>query len=601
MQINVYNEESVTVKPKVGKGGTLTDFLKTNDTPVGKLDAVNKAYVDQVFTNIDIAKINFGTLPSATLPAMSGDVVSGQGSNVLSIRPVTSAGAYARPVVNAKGQVLSGSKYTKDDLPLLPWSKVNTDLPNSPLGYGITDILGPDGGALNFNLTLNGDPTDPNHAANKNFTDTAMSGNLGVGTVATGTILLKYTLTTPTGFLKCNGGYISKTIYSALYNIIGDNTSPVMHIPGAGKPWEQQYYINDQYQINPGSWSDLQPLATGVYGAQAIVTYNRIYLLGGVVSTTGTASAVTYYANVDAIGRPGAWSPSTNLPDPLANSQAIVTKDRVYLLGGNNGSTKVNVIYTAPINNDGSLGNWTTAGTLPIGGIERCQAFITSNKLYLVGGVNDAGDYVNTVYVTTLDENGAISTWSPISRTLPTATASGSVFMVKDRVYYLGGNTVNGNYSTVVYMAVIDDAGDISAWTTTTSLPKGLSHMQVIVTEKKAFIFGGKSYGSNFAQVYASDINVDGSLGSWSEITPIPYNVYDGCVVITKGNAILIGGRDVNPLTKVYQAVITGGTSDYRAYYTGYTNTPLPYMTGIFRLPNIGFDAPDKAAYYIKY
>jgi len=48
----------------------------------------------------------------------------------------------------------------------------------------------------------------------------------------------------------------------------------------------------------------------------------------------------------------------------LAESQAIVTNSRVYLLGGYNGAA-VATVYTAPINSDGTLGTWTTGTSLP--------------------------------------------------------------------------------------------------------------------------------------------------------------------------------------------------------------------------------------------
>ena len=67
-------------------------------------------------------------------------------------------------------------------------------------------------------------------------------------------------------------------------------------IPGNGKPWKQQYAINTEQSGDITSW------------------------------TTGPS-----------------------LPGVLGESQAIVTKNRVYLLGGVNGSNYVSTVYTAPI------------------------------------------------------------------------------------------------------------------------------------------------------------------------------------------------------------------------------------------------------------
>jgi hypothetical protein len=68
----------------------------------------------------------------------------------------------------------------------------------------------------------------------------------------------------------------------------------------------------------------------------------------------------------------------------------------VYLLGGYNGSGWVSTVYTAPINSDGSLGTWTTGTSLP-GVLGYSQAIVTKNRVYLLGGYNGSA-YVSTVY-----------------------------------------------------------------------------------------------------------------------------------------------------------------------------------------------------------
>ena len=90
------------------------------------------------------------------------------------------------------------------------------------------------------------------------------------------------------------------------------------------------------------------------------------------------------------------WTTGTSLPGILAESQAIVTKNRVYLLGGYDDNSYVNTVYTALINEDGSLGAWTTGTSLP-GNLGDSQAIVTKNRVYLLGGYDD-NSYVNTVY-----------------------------------------------------------------------------------------------------------------------------------------------------------------------------------------------------------
>ena len=117
-------------------------------------------------------------------------------------------------------------------------------------------------------------------------------------------------------------------------------------IPGNGKPWKQQYAINTEQSGDITSWTT-GPSLPGVLGeSQAIVTKNRVYLLGGYIS--GYVSTV-YTALINADGTLGTWTTGPSLPGVLGESQAIVTKNRVYLLGGVNGSNYVSTVYTAPI------------------------------------------------------------------------------------------------------------------------------------------------------------------------------------------------------------------------------------------------------------
>ena len=130
-----------------------------------------------------------------------------------------------------------------------------------------------------------------------------------------------------------------------------------------------------------GAWTTATSLPEALGYSQAVVTSNRVYLLG--VSGSNQTSTV-YTAPINE----GWYSRSLDYRLPVylefkVGSQAIVTSNRVYLLGGINGS--VSTVYTAPINEDGTLGAWTTATSLP-GSFRYSQAVVTSNRVYLLGG-----------------------------------------------------------------------------------------------------------------------------------------------------------------------------------------------------------------------
>jgi len=204
----------------------------------------------------------------------------------------------------------------------------------------------------------------------------------------------------------------------------------------------------------------------------------------------------------------GTWTTDTSLPDVLAYSQAIVTSNRVYLLGGRNGGGYVSTVYTAPINADGTLGTWTTDTSLP-DVLAYSQAIVTSNRVYLLGGRNGGG-YVSTVYTAPINADGTLGTWTT-DTSLPDVLASSQAIVTSNRVYLLGGRN-GGGYVSTVYTAPINADGTLGTWTTDTSLPDALAYSQAIVTSNRVYLLGGRNGGGYVSTVYTAPINADGTL-----------------------------------------------------------------------------------------
>ena len=81
----------------------------------------------------------------------------------------------------------------------------------------------------------------------------------------------------------------------------------------------------------------------------------------------------------------------------------FVSKNKVYLLGGRNTSSWVSLVYTCDINSDGTMGTCTTGTSLP-GNISGSQLIITKNRVYMLGGSSASGVYASTVYTATISD-----------------------------------------------------------------------------------------------------------------------------------------------------------------------------------------------------
>jgi len=355
--------------------------------------------------------------------------------------------------------------------------------------------------------------------------------------------------------LPCNGANYSQSQYSGLYQKIGGAYSRSTNVHVNGKPWKNRFLDMNAGTSTLGSWTTGTSLPGALNYSQAIVTKSRVYLLGGYNGSSYIATVYTAPINSD--GTLGSWTTGTSLPDSIGRSQPIMTKDRVYLLGGWNSSI-VSTVYTAPINSDGTLGTWTTGTSLPAGWTSS-QAIVTNSRVYLLGGYNGSS-YTATVYTAPINSDGTLGTWTT-GTSVPDSIGRSQSIMTKDRVYLLGG--YNGSPVSTVYTAPINSDGTLGTWTTGTSLPGALCNSQAIVTNSRVYLLGGEN-GSPVSTVYTAPINSDGTLGTWTTGTSLPGGLTSTQVIVTNGHVYLLGGNNGSVTSTVYTATISNlGANDY--------------------------------------
>lgn len=590
MRLKTYVDGGYGFKGIPTVGGTLSRPVKILFAPTTPMDAVTKGYVDTAAAFINGSTV-VGTFSAARLPAWTGSDVSSAGGGVFSLSSTgVAAGTYSKVTVDVKGRVTAGGSLIASDIPALSWSKI-INTPTTLAGYGIVDVLTLAGGTMTGTLTLSQNPTLNTHIANKAYTDATVSGG-GVGPYSVGDIVHKTTTTAPSGFLRCNGGDLSKVTYAGLFAVVGymftTPTSPL----GSGQPWKQQYDINPTQSADITGWTTGTTLPVTLAYAQAVVTKNRVYLLGGFTGVTTNAAVYTAVINSD--GTLGTWGTSTNLPGPLYGCHVFVTKNRVYLVGGQTNSGLVATVYTAPINTDGTFGTWATGTSLP-GTVYYSQPLVTKDRVYLLGGyINGAAS--STVYTAPINTDGTIGSWVT-GTSLPGTLYLGQMAVTKNRVYLLGG-LINGAVSSTVYTAPINTDGTLGTWTTGTSLPGIIYQAQVLVTRSKVYMIGGYINGVAAATGYSAPINADGTIGTWTTGTTLPASVYVSQVVAVKNRIHLIGGASAGYYSNVvYTAAITGSLSDYSPYYDG----GATYIdTGYFSLPDLSSKDKPGAYSYIK-
>lgn len=436
-------------------------------------------------------------------------------------------------------------------------------------------------------VMLSNEPSSDFSAISKGYLDRVLEDQK----YYTGDIRISSTIKTPTGFLRCNGAYLNKNIYSELYEKIG-NTFTHNILKGNGKPHLNQYYVNEKMKRELYFWNVGTTLPGNSIYFSTIVTKNRVYLIGR--NSGNRSEIVTYTAQITINGLIGPWVLGPSFPIRMSHCEVIVVKNKVYIIGGFSNNPN-NSIYRGIIDEDGFINNWEYYGTLPFT-VYKFSSIITSSRLYILGGIIN-GVTSNKTFWCNLDVNGDLSSWYE-GNNLPENLDSHNATIVRNRVYILAGNLLNGSTSNRVYYGSITNDGFIENWIEAESLPIPLKDYAIYTSKTRIYILGGRNNNIISNTIFSAVIEPDGSLGTWEIFGLLPSESYGGNVVITSNNLYYIGGSDRDKFTnKTYYVISTGGINDYTLFNNGIYNSENPIE---FRLPDYSFLENRNLYFFIK-
>ncbi|MBI4091678.1 MAG: C39 family peptidase [Candidatus Levybacteria bacterium] len=258
----------------------------------------------------------------------------------------------------------------------------------------------------------------------------------------------------------------------------------------------------------------------------------------------------------------GSWSNTTNLPNPLASHISYTSANKISVVGGAN-TVVVPTNISSVINNaDGSLLPWISSGSAL--SLFWHSSAIKDNFLYVLGGATFPPTVsINTVYKGVIDNQGVITSWTSLTP-LPQNLSIGSSTVVGTRLYFAGGFTNGGSTNQNVYFANINVDGTIGSWTIAGLLPEPMSGFGMVENGNNLIVFGGYTGSVYSDKVYRASINLDGTISAFIETAALPEAVYRSAYIKVGSTIISAGGRNgTNSLNKIYYANINlDGTID---------------------------------------
>lgn len=433
--------------------------------------------------------------------------------------------------------------------------------------------------------------------------DNATSQNVYYATIGNGTIGA-WTKGTATPAVNNAAGV---TIYQNYLYMVGGGPSG-----GGGNYYATVYYAPLNADGSVGSWTATTSLPTAT-GMNTAIAYNGyLYSIGG--ADTGF-SANVYYAPINADGSVGAWTTTPSAPSSKYGQYSYIYDGYIYYVGGWTNT----VTYYAPIYANGSLGSWqTTASLISTSGLRYVSGATYNGYMYILGGREEStSSDVATVQYAKIQPPGAITNYTSTTNVGASVAAnkvtSNGTVVYGQCIYSVGGYYWNGSaqYTNAVFSASINSDGSLSAWTQSpNNMIYAAAGSGYAVSGNRLYVIGGyngvgsqiqsttlnsstcstgtwqqdatgytpgnvgnhsaaayNGYlyvvgtgGGTSSQVYSAQVNSDGTLGAWTQVSSLNTTRNKESMIVVGGYLYVAGGVDSggNNLASVEYAKITG-------------------------------------------
>jgi hypothetical protein len=299
-------------------------------------------------------------------------------------------------------------------------------------------------------------------------------------------------------------------------------------LPSLAAPWVQTTSLPDAY-----------------FGQSLVYASGYLYQTGGESDNNGILDGTNvFYAQVHSDGTVGNWNLATSLPEAVFYHAGVSANGFVYVLGGEHYNSVDGIfissnMYYAKINSNGSLGSWNSANPLA-DALLFLSASAWNNRIYVIGG-SDGNTLQNTVYSATIQNNGSLSAWTtqtPLPVAIYTQAEVANGFLC-----VLGGGVGDGSVIVnTVYCSKINSDGTLAGWNQTATLPQPEGNFGAVVANGLIFSIGGWNGTSPTSSFYIAAVKGDGALGSWSLGPSLPLPLYFEAVAASDSYIFFTGG-----------------------------------------------------------
>jgi hypothetical protein len=187
----------------------------------------------------------------------------------------------------------------------------------------------------------------------------------------------------------------------------------------------------------------------------------------------------------------------------------------------------------------------------------------TVQYVYVSGGAGDDSLPVSDVNMAVIQQDGSLGSWSPVTalpvgrafHRMVAATPFNSKVQGSGYLYAMGGiETKNEQPTTTVYRAQLNRDGTLGSWTEVTSLPAPLHSFGAVLFRSAIYIAGGATTdNAPTASVYRATIDTLGDLSDWQPMPDLPgdrayfdFQTFGGYLYAVGGDTAAVDPNDGN-------------------------------------------------------
>ncbi len=330
---------------------------------------------------------------------------------------------------------------------------------------------------------------------------------------------------------------------------------------------QTQEQIQIQEQVWVAGWRELAPMNTARAGAAIVTAGDRVYAIGGIDGTRFLKSVES--ARILADGTLAPWEPMAPIREERGFFDAVVSGGYIYIAGGGNGDGGKNLLRSierAAIRADGRLASWERLDVSLIHP-RRCVKLALSGRfLYAIGGFG--GILLDSVERAEILPDGKLGPFRLETEKTTIPRYVNEVESGDGIIYVIGGHAEKeGVGIAAVEYARTDGNGAALRWQTAAPMTRGRYALGAARIGDALYALGGLDGPVYVDAVESAFIDENGVPRAWRADTDLP-SPRANFGVFTHGKGIyLVGGanRDGYFRTVEYAERGDDGTLGFRA------------------------------------